>query len=214
VSAYVPRSTDARDAILHATIRLFAEAGSRGATTRRIAETAGVNEVTLFRLFHTKTDLIRAALRWFAEHAPMATLPAEPRDPVAELSAWCRDHHRQLYRVRALLRTSMGEYEEHPEHCEHAMRVSVRIARELTDYLSALQARGLASRGWDPAAAAAMLMGTVFADAMGRDTTPERYPFSMRAAIDKYLTLFFRAIDARPAKATRRGRRTSARGLS
>jgi hypothetical protein len=79
------------------------------------------------------------------------------------------------------------------------MKVSVRIARELTDYLAALQRNGLASRGWDPQAAAAMLMGTVFADAMGRDTTPERYPYSMRAAIDKYLTLFFRAVGVQPS---------------
>jgi AcrR family transcriptional regulator len=190
---------DARDAILTATIRLFGEVGSRGATTRRIAQEAGVNEVTLFRLFESKDDLIRAALRWFADHAAAATLPAEPRDPVAELTAWCRDHHRHLYRVRSLIRRSMGEYDEHPEHCERAMKVSVRIARELTDYLAALQRNGLASRGWDPQAAAAMLMGTVFADAMGRDTTPERYPYSMRAAIDKYLTLFFRAVGVQPS---------------
>jgi hypothetical protein len=70
----------------------------------------------------------------------------------------------------------------------------------------------MASRDWDPAAAAAMLMGTVFADAIGRDTMPERYPFPMRTAVDHYLTLFFQAIGvARAARRpkTRTGGRTS-----
>lgn len=34
----------------------------RGATTRRIAERAGVNEVTMFRRFGIKSALIRAAI--------------------------------------------------------------------------------------------------------------------------------------------------------
>jgi len=202
---------DARDAILTATIRLFSKVGSRGATTRRIAQEAGVNEVTLFRLFQNKDDLIRAALHAFADQMTMSSLPAEPDDPRAELTAWCSHHYRQLYKIRSLIRKSMGEYEEHPEHCERAMRISVRIAGELTAYLTALQRKGLASRTWDPAAAAAMLMGTVFADAMGRDTTPERYPYPMRSAVDKYLTLFFQAIGiTRPPRrrAVRPSRRT------
>ena len=48
-----------------------------------------------------------------------------------------------------------------------------------------------------------MLMGAIFADAMGRDTMPERYPYSMRDAIDQYVTLLLRAIGAaEPTPAT------------
>ena len=185
---------DVRETLLRATIKIFAEVGSRGATTRRIAQEAGVNEVTLFRHFPTKQDLIRDALRWFAEQSTMRSLPHEPVDPEAEITAWARDHYKQLYKIRTLIRKSMGEYEEHPEHCARAMQVSIRIANELTDYLAALQQKGLASRYWDASAAAAMLMGTIFADALGRDTMPDRYGYAMRDAVDKYLALFFNAI--------------------
>ena len=185
---------DARESILRATIKLFGELGSRGATTRRIAEAAGVNEVTLFRLFQNKDELLREALRSFAEQSTMKTLPAEPVDPQSELTIWASDHYRKLYKIRSLIRKAMGEYEEAPERCERSMRVSVRIANELTAYLAALQRKGLASTGWDPRAAAALLMGTIFADALGRDTMPERYPYPMREAVDKYLQLFFQAI--------------------
>jgi AcrR family transcriptional regulator len=54
---------DSRDRLIEAAIRVFAESGFRGATTRRIAEAAGVNEVTLFRLFKTKGALIDEAAR-------------------------------------------------------------------------------------------------------------------------------------------------------
>ena len=71
-----------RQKLLAAAARIYGESGFRGATTRRIADEAGVNEVTLFRLFGSKSALIAEALR---EHAPRATepggLPNEPVDP-------------------------------------------------------------------------------------------------------------------------------------
>ena len=45
---------DVREALLKSATKVFAEVGSRGATTRRIAQEAGVNEVTLFRHFQSK----------------------------------------------------------------------------------------------------------------------------------------------------------------
>jgi outer membrane protein TolC len=187
---------DVRDALLKATLKLFAEVGSRGATTRRIAQEAGVNEVTLFRHFPTKEALMHAALHTFVDQTQYLRLPAIPVNPVAELTDWARDHHKHLYRLRALIRTSMGEFEEHPEQCKQALCVSISIHNELTDYLTEARKRGVITADFDPAAAASMLMGTLFADAMGRDPMPERYPYSMRDGIDRYLSLFLRAIGA------------------
>lgn len=188
---------DVREALLRATIKIFAETGTRGATTRRIALEAGVNEVTLFRHFRSKDDLLRAAARFFAGQATTLPLPDEPRDPRAELIQWCRVHHRELHKVRALIRRSMGEFEEYPENCSQCMQASVRIADQLVTYLGRLKARGLASGSWDARAAAAMLMGAVFTDALGRDTMPQRYPYSMRDAVEKYVDLLLTAIGAR-----------------
>ena len=42
-------------ALLDAALLVIGERGVKGATTRLIAERAGVNEVTLFRKFGTKT---------------------------------------------------------------------------------------------------------------------------------------------------------------
>ena len=49
------------DRILKATLRLVAAEGFDGATTRKIAEAAGVSELTLFRRFKNKENLVRTA---------------------------------------------------------------------------------------------------------------------------------------------------------
>jgi AcrR family transcriptional regulator len=194
-----------RGALLRAAVKVFAESGIRGATTRRIAGEAGVNEVTLFRHFRSKDDLMGAALEAFASQAIQRALPDRPVDPERELGDWCRAHHRELYKVRALIRKSMGEFEQHPAYCTHGMRASVRIADELTDYLARLKRDGLATGDFDARAAAAMLMGAIFTDAIGRDTTPERYPYSMRQATEKYVALLLDALGvARTVRPARR----------
>ncbi len=53
-------STEQR--ILEAALRIFASEGYTGATTRRIAEEANVAEVTLFRKFQSKENLLREVL--------------------------------------------------------------------------------------------------------------------------------------------------------
>jgi AcrR family transcriptional regulator len=185
---------DARELLLHAALKVFAEAGTRGATTRRIAQEAGVNEVTLFRHFGSKEVLIREALGWGAERKLGGKLPERPADPEAELTAFCRQHHAAMSGVRSIVRKVMGEFEEHPDLIKLAARVPLRLHDELYAYLQRLRASGLASGDWNARAATAMLMGTIFSDVMARDCTPEKVPYSERDAIRHYVGLFLRAI--------------------
>jgi AcrR family transcriptional regulator len=53
---------DAEQRILDAALKLFASEGYAGATTRRIAEEANVAEVTLFRKYRSKENLLREVL--------------------------------------------------------------------------------------------------------------------------------------------------------
>lgn len=206
---------DVRAALVDAAIKVFAEAGMRGATTRRIAQRANVNEVTLFRHFKTKEDLLQAAIETFASNTVTRALPAEPVDPRQELLEWCRAHHRELHKHRAFIRKAMGEYEEHPAHCTCGMQAAIRIAQELTDYFSRLKRRGLARGDWDERTATNMLMGAIFSDAIGRDSMPERYPHRIADAVERYVDLLLMAIGASPATtAVRQPARRSARGRS
>jgi AcrR family transcriptional regulator len=185
---------DVREKLLTAALKVFEEAGSRGATTRRIASEAGVNEITLFRHFGSKAALMSEALACASAGPVESCLPAEPADPARELLAWTHGGYAHLRRNAAMIRTAMGEMEQAPETARCVAANPVRVHEQLNAYLVRLQARGMASRDWDPHAASAMLMGTLFSDAMGRDMMPEKYPYSEAEAPARYVSLFLRAI--------------------
>lgn len=187
---------DSRSRIIEAAARVFAETGYRGATTRRIAQAADVNEVTLFRLFGSKDELLRAALAFTAEMASVPELPERPVDPRTELTAWSRRQLKELWARRSMIRTCMGELDEHREIISCASDQPTSVHRELVTYLERLVRNGKASALLDARAAAAMLMGTLFSDAMGRDFMPAAYAFSLEDAPALYVDLFLRAIGA------------------
>src|ERR1700679_741224 len=91
-----PMTAPTRDHILDAAARLYGEHGFRGTTTRRIAQEAGVNEVTLFRLFGSKTALLLEPLRGQGGEPIRAELPAVPVDPLTELTEWCTHKRRAI----------------------------------------------------------------------------------------------------------------------
>jgi AcrR family transcriptional regulator len=91
-----PRVSD--DQILDAAIGVLIEHGYAGATTREIAARAGINEVTLFRRFESKSRLVRAAIhRDLAETTAIIASPTGDlrADLLAVLERYCatyRDH--------------------------------------------------------------------------------------------------------------------------
>jgi AcrR family transcriptional regulator len=183
-----------RDQLLDAAVRLYAEAGYRGATTRRIATAAGVNEITLFRHFGSKDALIREAIsRGGASRVPVA-LPEVPRDPAGELKEWAKAHLTELRERRSLIRTCMGEIEEHPSIFCAENSPLARAAKSLGHYLKRLRANGLAKAEFDEVAASNMMMGVLFADAMGRDIIPDMYRNNPDQAVDEYVKLFLRSV--------------------
>lgn len=188
---------DVRDKLLQAALRVFEGCGSRGATTRRIAAEAGVNEITLFRHFGSKAALLNEAISG-GSMRPGAPLPAEPGDPAAELLAWARAQHAGLRRNAALIRTSMGEMERDPQLMQHTAENPRRSHTALHAYMERIKAAGMTRADLDTHAATAMLMGSLFADAMGRDMIPDRYPYGEADAPAKYVSLFLRAIGAEP----------------
>jgi AcrR family transcriptional regulator len=184
---------DVRDRILGAAASVFSEAGFRGATTRRIAREAGVNEITLFRHFGSKARLLHEAVSRADGSAPLPTLPQDPRRPRAELLAWSRAHLTRLRDKRSFIRTCMAEVEEHPEMIAPD-NPTVVATRSLQQYLRQLRAAGLATAPFDPEIAAPMFVGVLFADAMGRDVMRDLYANDPERALRQYVDLFLRGL--------------------
>lgn len=188
-----------REKILKAAARVYSEVGFRGATTRRIAQEAGVNEVTLFRHFGNKAVLLHEAVHAAGVFPPAPELPAEPGDARRELREWAVAHYRDLEGKRALIRTCFGECAEHPGIIPPEDNSARRSTESLARYLGSLQRQGLVRKDLSLQTAAAMLTGVLFADAMGRDILPELFEHDADTSIAHYLDLFLRAIRATEA---------------
>lgn len=187
---------DTRSLILDAALDVFADGGSRAATTRRIAAAAGVNEVTLFRHFGTKEALLDEALQHAAQRAAAEVLPAGPERPREALETWCVAHLRALCAARSLLRASFAEVEDRTAARRLASDAPARMTEDLRAWVARLQAAGKAAGEVDRDAAAAMLMGAMLADAISRDVMPERYPADVEESARQYARLFLRMIGA------------------
>jgi AcrR family transcriptional regulator len=129
--------------ILRTFLRLVAERGIDATTTRLLAEEAGVNEVTLFRLFGDKSNLAAQAFRRFA-----------PVDAVANytLAIDASTPERALEGIREVLDFLRKGMLEHPEFVQFGMGEYWRLP-ELKDQIAASPraARDLVERALDAA---------------------------------------------------------------
>lgn len=184
---------DNREKLLHAAGRIYAEVGFRGATTRRISEEAGVNEVTLFRLFGSKSQLIAEAISC---QDPMGTvsLPRIPVDPGRELNEWCAGHATALREMRSTIRKTMADREEHPDMGPHLCQEQTAHFNELVVYATRLVTRFPSVRDADVETSCSMLFSALFGDAMGRDIVPMVYPQPEQGATARYVQAFLRSL--------------------
>lgn len=185
-----------RDKIIEAAARVYSLHGFRGATTRLIANEAGVNEVTLFRIFGSKAALLdEVAQRMSVETAETGRLPLEPQDPEREVTTFARAQLDHLWTRCSMIRKTLSEMEDRPDLCNCIAHGPTSAAKHLRKYIQALQSSGRADRDIDPLVPSAMLLGALFADAMGRDFMPEIYPKQERAA-ELYTKSFLKSIGA------------------
>jgi AcrR family transcriptional regulator len=190
---------DHRHRILHAAARVYALHGWRGATTRRIAEEAGVNEVTIFRQFGSKDALLDSAMRECARLEQEVVLPQVPLQPPRELFAWVHAHHSSLAAMRDIVRQMMSEAVERPETAVCAAEGPSGAFAQLREYAVQLRRHGWisdpdATRPSDVRGAVTMLMGAIFADAMNREIMPAMFPQAVDEALHAYVRIFLRGI--------------------
>jgi AcrR family transcriptional regulator len=124
--------------ILAATREVYARNGSRGTTTREVAERAGVNEATLFRHFRTKQQLIAAMLDHFAGssvgpelYESLRELPSIER----QLRALGWAAVEAITRKEDLIKIGLAEEISNPEGSDCAFRAPLEARRALTEFM-------------------------------------------------------------------------------
>lgn len=190
--AYAPM--EIRDRILEAAKRVYAQHGFRGATTRLIAIEAEVNEVTIFRTFGSKAALFDSLMHSHVADSPLPALPDQPVHPEAEIVKWCTTVLNHLRENSSLLRKSIGELEERPDAAVSMCEGPNCAGMLLTDYVLRLQSLGLADADADIQTSVAMLMSSLFGDALMRDIIPNSFPQPREEAPARYVETFLRAL--------------------
>ena len=195
-----------RNRILAAAARVYAQYGFRGATTRLIANEAGVNEVTLFRTFGSKAELLQAMLQSQVSATAAPIIDEDIGDPQTSLTEWCDQMLGYLRGHAHLVRKTIAEAEERPDAACAACEGPNTAGESLGVYVERLRAAGLAEDDADVATAVSMFMSAMFGDALYREVMPNAFPQPVQDAPAKYVQTFLRAVGARTSSLPVRSR--------
>ena len=192
-----------RQRLLDAAAKVFARDGLSGATTRAIAEEAGVNEVTLFRHFQTKDRLLTAVVgQNFGAGQPAATtpLPAPTSDLRSDLAALAQHYDKLLNENLPLVRTMIGEIHHH--HREQEKQVFRGIFRPLKNAIIArletARAAGELNPAFTPTLLADLLAGMLFTGALRCASKDLKLEYSHNHYLESSVELVLRGATVTP----------------
>jgi len=137
-----------RQRLIRSALRLFVSNGISGTTTREIAESAGVNEVTLFRHFGSKHGLLLGVLEESTAFESLGnallqqtSLSEDPEQALKEYASYCLH---ALEQVPDLIRSLVGEADQYPADNRLALgkrltEVNQYVAQYLESFMSQRQ---------------------------------------------------------------------------
>jgi AcrR family transcriptional regulator len=199
-------SIDAREKLLEVAARVYAEAGYHGTTTRRIAQEADLNEVTLFRHFGSKDALLREAIE-HADQRARQRLDPEAVDPIAEMHRWALASFERFYAQKNLIRQVMGDMVQRPAIAPRICSDTTHEFEQLVTFMARQEERGVLPSS-DPAmreAAAAMVVHALLGNALWRDLVPDMPPPDICARL--FVEVLLRAVGVRTPAAIPEGAR-------
>ncbi len=182
------------DRLLEAGLQLFSEKGYLGATTRKIAEAAGVTEITLFRHFGSKEKLFEEVLRRCMFLPTLSELLPELNGLSYQkaLAVFGTRFLHSLKERKALVRIMLSELNAYPDKARVVHRgVMDQLTNTLGGYLKSLKGKEV-RRGLAPELAAKAFLGMVFSYYLaeeivaGRDLAREE----MEKAVEQFADLF------------------------
>jgi AcrR family transcriptional regulator len=158
-------SEDTRARIIAAAKAIYEQNGTRGTTTREVAERAGVNEATLFRHFGNKHALLQAmretACPLAVFESVLASLGGDLRSDLRTIATSMVE---TMHRQRAMMCISLAEdaYAESVPEWRGPLEIMQRLEGFLAEQISLGHIRGDAHR------LAAYFMGMCFSYVVAR----------------------------------------------
>jgi AcrR family transcriptional regulator len=161
---------ETKQRIIQASAQVFGKMGYDGATTRAIAEAAGVNEVTLFRHFGNKKNIFMAMIE---QYSALPGLRAALEEQITgnyreDLLTLGNHFMTMMLKRRRNILMSMCAAERLPEIREAVARPPTQQQQMLSGYLREQIARGVVRDLPNPDLAAEMFFGMLFEFAISR----------------------------------------------
>ncbi|WP_230875109.1 TetR/AcrR family transcriptional regulator [Lysinibacillus cavernae] len=155
--------------IIEAALQLISEKGYTAATTKTIAELAGVNEVTLFRHFGNKRGLLKAIIEQFSYYPLLQqeinqNMTWELEKDLLNISL---KHFQFLMSIKDFVMIAFKESIQFPEISEEIANMPLLIKKELIHYFEEMYQQGKV-REVDFEAAALSLIALNFGHFMSR----------------------------------------------
>ena len=169
---------ETRSRIINAAREVIARKGKRGATTREIADVAGVNEATLFRHFGTKESLIVAVARFSCPEVALRDTITSLEGPLEEqLYVIAQAFNERLESMMDMVRWSLVEVDyEKSLFAQEAWRPQTAIHAVMSEYMAAQVKAGRLTG--EPDELASVFMGMIFARSIAREKFPENRIFN------------------------------------
>jgi AcrR family transcriptional regulator len=181
------------DKILRAATDVFAKRGVTGATTREIARCARVNEVTLFRLFRNKDELLRRVVMqssWRFDKVFAAPSPTSALDLKRTVEQYATVYAQKLVENEEFVRTFLGEMSRHPQLCRRLFSDGAQSVRQqFISYLRAARRKRLVRSNLDVTMAADALSAMLLGGFMRRPLTAGEYDLNdyVKTCVKLYL---------------------------
>ncbi|MCE3233892.1 MAG: transcriptional regulator [Vampirovibrio sp.] len=190
----------AKDRILDAAAKVFAEQGIKGATTREIAKLADVNETTLFRNFQSKELLLKAVVeKASAEITEALVGPGMSNHNLhKDLLYYAEAYSKVLAKNEPMVRMFIGEaYRQKEEASLIAVSAWKPVRDKLIAYLEDAKANGQVRSDLDTIQAIDMLKGILLAHMLRKGHGTIEY--STDSYLQTVLEIFIRGIVPPPA---------------
>ena len=156
-----PRSAQADEAILRATLDLLAEDGYRALTMERVRERSGVGKATIYRRYASKEELVRAAIVHLNAEIPV---PEDRGSLAGDFAATARTilagakRTGALYLMPRLLSEVVDDPDMHALFSAHLVEPRRRVVRAIVERG---KARGEVRKDLDTELAIDLMVGPI-----------------------------------------------------
>jgi AcrR family transcriptional regulator len=189
-----------RERLLDAAAETFSRDGLRGATTREIARNAGVNEVTLFRHFKSKEQLLRAVLQrgLMGEIAIMDQHSSWKENLRESMEKYARHYYSHLEKKKGIARAFLAEAQVLPKSMQTMIADVIRPVRErLVIILTDAQRAGVVRKDLNVECALDAFKNTLYAGMLRQGAyLPRNY--TTDTYISTVVDIFVRGIETTP----------------